>query len=114
VDRLVHNSSTLGDIKQTFFNGDPEYFREQLREWVRNFGISAEDLKNLTLSALLAKMIAMAGDGPLQKTIRSSLKLATGAGLAARLAAAVLAEDQRPQARRGAPEVGMADANGPE
>ncbi len=114
VDRLVHNSSTLGDIKQTFFNGDPEYFREQLREWVRNFGISAEDLKNLTLSALLAKMIAMAGDGPLQKTIRSSLKLATGAGLADRLAAAFLDEDPRPQARRGAPEVEMADANGHE
>ena len=51
VDRLVQSSGTLTDIKDTFFNGDPEHFKTQLRKWVADFGIQSEDLKNLTLSA---------------------------------------------------------------
>ncbi|MDB6080476.1 MAG: uncharacterized protein JWO82_4223, partial [Akkermansiaceae bacterium] len=32
VDRMVSNSEVLTDVKETFFNGDPEYFKAQLRE----------------------------------------------------------------------------------
>ena len=55
VDRLVENSGTLTDIKNTFFNGDPEHFKTQLRQWVKDFGIKTEDLKNLTVAALLGE-----------------------------------------------------------
>jgi len=57
VDRMVASSSVLKDIKDTFFNGDPEYFRSQLKGFVSKFGMSSEDLKNLTVSALIAKMM---------------------------------------------------------
>ena len=30
VDRFVHNSEVLTDVKNTFFNGNPEYFQQKL------------------------------------------------------------------------------------
>ena len=30
VDRFVHNSEVLTDVKNTFFNGNPEYFSQKL------------------------------------------------------------------------------------
>lgn len=62
VDRLVNHSKVLTDIKDTFFNGNPENFAEKLRELVGRFGLSSEDLKNLTISALVAKLIRIADD----------------------------------------------------
>jgi flotillin len=57
VDRMVDNSKTLDDVKETFFNGDPDYFKSQLATWVADFGVSSEDMKNLSVSALLGKLI---------------------------------------------------------
>ncbi|MGB0371331.1 MAG: flotillin family protein [Opitutales bacterium] len=62
VDRMVDNSQTLTDIKDTFFNGDPEYFQNQLSTWVKQFGVSSEDVRNLSVAALLAKL-AQKADG---------------------------------------------------
>ncbi|MFC4991526.1 flotillin family protein [Rubritalea tangerina] len=59
-DRMVDNSKVLTDVKETFFNGDPEYFKSQVAGWIDQFGISTEDIKNLSVSALLGKMIPMA------------------------------------------------------
>ena len=56
VDRTVENSGVLGDVKETFFNGDPDYFKSQLATWISDFGVSSEDLKNLSVSALLGKL----------------------------------------------------------
>lgn len=81
VDRMVQNSATLTDIKSTFFNGDPERFRSQLRQWVTDFGIKTEDLKNLTVSALLAKFLASTDDAGLKSTLRSALALVKESGM---------------------------------
>jgi flotillin len=81
VDRTVNNSATLTDIKTTFFNGDPEHFKTQLRQWVADYGIKTEDLKNLTLSALLAKLIAHADDSGTQSLMKSALALVKEKGL---------------------------------
>lgn len=59
-DRIVDNSKVLTDVKETFFNGDPEYFKSQIASWIDQFGIQTEDVKNLTVSALLGKMIPQA------------------------------------------------------
>ncbi|MEZ5324416.1 MAG: hypothetical protein R3F19_05075 [Verrucomicrobiales bacterium] len=61
VDRMIGNSHALQDVKETFFNGDPEYFRSQFSNWIDQFGITSEDLKNLTVAGLLAQMIGAAG-----------------------------------------------------
>jgi flotillin len=97
VDRMVGNSETLSDIKNTFFNGDPEHFKTSLRQWIKDFGISSEDLKNLTVSALLGKLIASTNDGALQALMKSGLELAQAKGLAEAPASAVLAK--QPAAR---------------
>ncbi len=81
VDRMVQNSATLTDIKETFFNGDPEHFKTQLRQWVADFGIKTEDLKNLTLSALLAKLVASTDDAGVKATIKSALALVKEKGM---------------------------------
>ena len=57
VDRLVEHSETLRDVKETFFNGDPEYFKAQLREWAGQFGMTAEDVRDLTVGGVLAKVM---------------------------------------------------------
>ncbi len=48
VDRFVHNSETMTDIKNTFFNGNPDYFEDQLQTFISRFGMSFEDVKNLS------------------------------------------------------------------
>ena len=58
--RMGDNSMVLTDVKETFFNGDPDYFKGKIREWIDQFGISSEDVKNLTVSALISKMIPQA------------------------------------------------------
>ena len=92
VDRLVGNSNTLTDIKNTFFNGDPERFKVQLRRWINDFGISSEDLKNLTVAALLAKLIASTKDSSLQSLLKTAHDTARETGLSDTLASAVMGD----------------------
>lgn len=92
VDRMVNNSDTLSDIKSTFFNGDPDYFKSQLAQWVKDFGIKTDDLKNLTIAALLGKMIASSKDSALQSVLKSAQAMAKEAGLSDVMATAVLAD----------------------
>lgn len=92
VDRAVNNSATLTDIKTTFFNGDPEHFKAQLAQWVKDFGIKTEDLKNLTVAALLGKLIASAEDNGLQSVLKSARDMAKESGLSDVMASTVLAD----------------------
>jgi len=57
IDRMVDNSKVLENIQDTFLSGDSEQFKQQLSSLISKFNIGSEDLKNLTISALLAKMI---------------------------------------------------------
>lgn len=82
VDRMVDNSRTLTDIKSTFFNGDGDYFRTQLKQWIADFGISSEDVKNLTVAALLGKLMASSKDSSVKSLIKSALTMAKESGLA--------------------------------
>jgi flotillin len=92
VDRMVEHSGTLTDIKNTFFNGDPEHFKVRLRQWVADFGLKSEDLKNLTIAALLAKLIASTDDPAVRALMNSALGLAKDHGLAETPALAVVNE----------------------
>lgn len=57
IDRLVEGSNVLRDVKNTFFNGDGNHFKQELKQFIDRFGVSSEDIKNLTMSTLLAKLI---------------------------------------------------------
>jgi len=69
VDRTVGNSRVLGDMKETFFNGDPEYFKSQLATWIDDFGVSTDDLKNLSITALLGSLVGTAKGDERQKLV---------------------------------------------
>lgn len=90
VDRAVQNSRVLSDVKETFFNGDPEYFQSQFQAWVKQFGLTSKDLKNTSLSALLLRMIAETTDGTVKSAMRRALQLANDKGLAEKTAAEIL------------------------
>ena len=57
VDRLVEHSEAIRDVKDTFFNGDPEYFKGQLKDWAGQFGVTADDVRDLTIGAALSKLL---------------------------------------------------------
>jgi flotillin len=82
IDRTVYNSQALTDVKETFFNGDPEYFKAEFGKWVKQFGISSEDVRNLTIAGVLGKMIAKSDGGELSGTLQQAMKAAQDAGLA--------------------------------
>jgi len=89
VDRMVAHSEVLHDVKETFFNGDPEYFKSQLREWAGQFGITSEDVKNLTVGAAIAQFLGSA-NGETRSKLISLLGAADRHGLADQNAGKVL------------------------
>lgn len=92
VDRLVRNSETISDIKNTFFNGDPEHFKTQLRQWINDYGISSEDIKNLSIAALIARLMSKTTDASVLSTLSSALLAAKSHGIADAPASAMIAE----------------------
>ena len=81
VDRLVNNSQAITDVKNTFFNGDPDYFKTQLRGWIDDLGISSADVQNLTTSALLTKLMTKADDSGLKSIIRQAQAAVKDSGI---------------------------------
>lgn len=81
VDRFVDNSKVLTDVKQTFFNDDPEYFRSQLKRFFTQFGVSAEDVKDLTVSAALSKLITLAEDSDSKGSLYELMSAAERSGM---------------------------------
>ena len=81
VDRLIGNSENLVDVKETFFNGDGEYFQDQVQAFVDKFGLSSDDLKNLSISAALGQLMAAAEDGESKGAISRLMEVAEKAGL---------------------------------
>jgi len=84
VDRMLENSAALTEMKQTFFDGSgsPEQFKARLAQWISDFGIKSEDVKNLSVAALIARMMAGTKDDALQKLLKGALNSARAAGLA--------------------------------
>ena len=60
VDRMVENSDVLADFKGALLGDDHEQTKLQISEFVSKFGLSSDDVKNLTISALMMKMLSMA------------------------------------------------------
>ncbi|MFD2245356.1 flotillin family protein [Pontibacter ruber] len=85
VDRLVSNSEVLNTVKDTFFqpNGDGHVdFRENLQRFVNQFGLKTEDVRNLSVSALLFKMMQSGTDESTLNTLKQLTSTATAMGIA--------------------------------
>ena len=83
VDRFVNNSGVLTDVKNSFFNGNPEYFREKLQDMVTQFDLSTDDLKDLSIAALIARMLGLTNSDGLRHELQRLLGLAADAGISA-------------------------------
>jgi flotillin len=92
VDRMVNNSAALTDVKNTFFNGDGQYFKTQMKQWIDDFGIKSEDVKNLTIAALLGKLLASTNDSSVQTLMNSALAMVRERGMAEAPASSVVSQ----------------------
>jgi uncharacterized membrane protein YqiK len=91
VDRLVDNSSVLSDVKNTFFTGDPMQFKDEVGRYIDMFGITSEDMKNLSVAALIGQMMGMTSDADVLQNLQSMMGAASRAGVASQNAGQVIA-----------------------
>lgn len=84
MDRLVQNSDVLGTVKDTFFhvnaNGEVD-FKMNLQRFMNQFGMNTEDARNLSVSALLLKMMTNADDST-KDALKQLTSTATQLGIA--------------------------------
>jgi uncharacterized membrane protein YqiK len=81
VDRLVGESEVLTDVKETFFNGDPEHFKGELQRYVDMFGVTTDDLKNLSVAALIGQMMGLTDDAGVYGKLQGLMSMANRTGL---------------------------------
>ncbi len=81
IDRFVDSSQTVSDVKNTFFNGNPEYFRDRLQTLVSELNLSTDDIKDLSIAALIGKMIGVANSDQVRNELGRLLHMAAQAGL---------------------------------
>ncbi|QCR21464.1 flotillin family protein [Pontibacter sp. SGAir0037] len=85
VDRLVSNSDVLNTVKDTFFhvNGNGHVdFKENLQRFINQFGMTSDDVRNLSVSALLLKMMQSSADESTLSTLKQLTSTATAMGIA--------------------------------
>ncbi|MEM6471285.1 MAG: flotillin family protein [Planctomycetota bacterium] len=82
IDRFVYNSRVATDIKDTFFDGNAEYFKDQLGKLVEQFNLDTDGVKDLSIAALIAKMMGMAGTDDVRSQLTSLLSMAGTANVA--------------------------------
>jgi hypothetical protein len=81
IDRFVLSSKVATDIKETFFNGSPEYFKEQLGGLIDQLQLKSSDVRDLSVAALVAKLLGD-GDSSLQSQLVNILGMAGNLSLA--------------------------------
>ena len=91
VDRLVDNSSVLSDVKNTFFTGDPMQFKDEVGRYIDMFGITSEDMKNLSVAALIGQMMGLTNDADVLQNLQAMMGAASRAGIASKNAGQVIA-----------------------
>ncbi|TLX72622.1 flotillin family protein [Labilibacter sediminis] len=82
VDKVVGNSEVLTQIKDTFFSSeDGQSFKTNIQKFVQQFGMSSDDLKNLSLSNLLFKLSNEASSDSDKNSIFNLLDVAKTLGV---------------------------------
>ncbi|WP_308949563.1 hypothetical protein [Thalassobacterium maritimum] len=81
-ERTLSSSPALTDVKETFFNGDPEYFRAQVSNWLKDFNIDVATVKDLSIANLMMKLASETNDEDQLSRIRGLAGMAEKFGLA--------------------------------
>lgn len=80
IDRTVDNSKLLTELKHSLLSGDSEDIALKLQEFIGQFGLTTADVKNLTVSALVVKLIGMS-EGSGKSTLQGLLNTVKQLGL---------------------------------
>jgi flotillin len=92
IDRFIYNSKVATDIKDTFFDGNAEYFRDQMKELISQFNLDTDGVKDLSIAALIAKMMGLASTDDVRSQLTSLLSMAGTANVADQKAGRLLAQ----------------------
>ena len=90
VDRIVDNSVVLTDVKETFFNGDPTQFKAEIKRYIDLFGVTSEDVKNLSVAALIGQMMGLTSDKEVLDRLQEMMGAANRTGVASQNAGKVI------------------------
>ena len=82
IDRFVLSSKVATDIKDTFFTGNPEQFKERLGGLLEQFHLDSGDIKDLSVAALIAKLLSSGGSDGVRSQLVQLLGLAGNLNLA--------------------------------
>ncbi len=92
IDRFVYNSKVATDIKDTFFDGNAEYFKDQLSDLIKQFNLDTDGVKDLSIAALIAKMLGLASTDDVRSQLTSLLSIAGTANIADQKAGRLLTQ----------------------
>ncbi len=83
IDRTLNNSQVLTEVKDTFFNTEGgQQFKDKLRGFIDQFGLTSNDVKNLSISALLAKLMKETDQDDTRSMLKQLGKVAESLGIA--------------------------------
>lgn len=83
VDRFVNNSELVSTVSQNLLTApEGQTFVESIKQMVDRFGITSNDLKNLSVSMLLIRMLNQADDEKTKGFLNNLMNLAKGMGVA--------------------------------
>tara|TARA_B000000460_G_C21535706_1_gene403072 strand:- start:4510 stop:4848 length:339 start_codon:yes stop_codon:yes gene_type:complete len=91
IDRLVQNSENIQQVKDSILGSDDIQgnLLERVREFAAKYGISTEDLKNLTIANLLIDLKSKTNSDKEHTMFSNLLNLAKGLGLSDKTIGAV-------------------------
>ncbi len=82
VDRLMNNSSTLTEVKGEFLETiEGDSLNEKIGSLIHKFGVSSNDLKNLSITALIFNMMKENDDSQTQGVLSTILNAVKSAGI---------------------------------
>jgi hypothetical protein len=82
VERVLDNSETLSSLKNQLLDGvEGGSLNEKISSLINQFGISSDDLKNLSVTALIFNMMRAAKDDKTQGVLSGLLSAVQSAGI---------------------------------
>ena len=80
VDRLIDNSDHLSAIAGSLTDGEGGGLADRIGSLVKRSGVSSEDVKNLSIAALIGKAMSNSSDDGLVNELKNMLSLSKSAG----------------------------------
>jgi flotillin len=81
VERALEHSPALRDVKETFFTGDSENFRDQVKRIMGMLNVTPADIRDLTVAGALMRLLGKTNDKGLITQLRDILDQAKQAGV---------------------------------